>query len=162
MAYSRLGYSPITSLCSDDFSMKTKIMNFLQQSNAYGFYFSGHGSRDTIAIQYPRGTCIWNLQRTTIASYGGNWKFVFLDACNTGTTTWASAFNITNNTPNRAYMGWSDTIIDKNATAFAQVFFQLLGSTPIYNEAKWARNELSNLTLPFYFCGDRDYVGKVN
>ena len=101
------------------------------------------------------------LQRTTIAGYNGNWKFVFLDACNTGTSTWASAFNITDNSSNRAYIGWSDTIDDENATQYARKLFPALGDSRIYNEAIWARNELSNLVLPLYFCGDRYYVGNV-
>ena len=49
----------------------------------------------------------------------------------------------------------------ENATQYARKLFPALGDSRIYNEAIWARNELSNLVLPLYFCGDRYYVGNV-
>lgn len=99
---------------------------------------------------------VWSLSKSTVAGYGGNWDFVFLHCCSAGTATWASAFNINNNSTNKAFMGFSDIIYGTDSARYARVFWPQVGNSRLYNGAIYAQNQVY---LPLYFTGDRYYWG---
>jgi hypothetical protein len=146
-----LGYS-VTGNYTNDYQLKEDIMSFLQRSDAYAFYFTGHGSTSSIGNQGVS----WSLSRSTIASYGGNWDFVFLLACSTGTNTWANSFNIYSSSSNKAYIGFTGSIVSSDAGRYARNFWPQVGNSRLYNGAVYAQNQVY---LPLYFCGDKYYWG---
>ncbi|MGI6361338.1 MAG: hypothetical protein ACOX05_03405 [Bacillota bacterium] len=157
-----LGYLPVFKECSDAYSMKAKIISFLKRADAYGFYFHGHGSAGDIGIKnYSNNEFVFTLQRTTIDGYNGSWRFVFLNCCSAGTTAWANAFNITNNSSNRVFMGWTRITYASNNAQFARIFFAGVDGSRLYNCAVWAKNQLPTLDLPLKFIGDQNYWGWV-
>ncbi len=160
-AFKRLGYSA-TGTTSKEYSLKNTIMSFLKKSDAYGFMFYGHGDNDVICAKDTKDDIVWSLNRTTIDGYNGNWKFVFLSACETGTPAWASAFNITSNSQDRFFMGFYNTVKVTNMRQYNREFWpQVNGSRYLYTAAVNTRNSLSTLDLPLYCLGDKTYNGKV-
>lgn len=162
---SKLGYNIAHKVISDDYSTKTKIMNFLQSSNAKAFYFTGHGHPNKISS----GNGTWSLNRTTIDGYNCNPKFVFLSCCEAGTASWAKAFNITNSSKGKGFVGFMNKIDTKVDTEFNEHFWSQIAVTQpatgqygtIYNATIYAKNATGADIAQGYFSGDKTYNGKA-
>ncbi|MGI6361049.1 MAG: hypothetical protein ACOX05_01920 [Bacillota bacterium] len=158
-----MGYNPTTKMADNTYNLKTAIINHLTHNSAYAFHFSGHGSANNIgampdALPYPDSkTPIWTLQRTSIAGYNGNWKFVYLDCCSGGTANWTHAFNITNNSTNRAFIGYGGKITSDIANAMNNEIYYNMGRRSIHQAVVRAQTVVG--TNLGWFCGDRDYWG---
>lgn len=155
-----LGYSNNTKLV-EYATLGESIKNFWKDDNSYAFYVTCHGNYDVIGDDKGEDE-LWALYPRDVS---GNWKFVFLDACKTALNdTWTTAFNITNSSSNRAFLGWTDTVKDSNSHLFSQQFWSKLdGKKTIYNAAVEAANAVPGTgTTPIKFYGDKSYTGKVN
>jgi hypothetical protein len=160
----------VTQNASNSTALKGQIENFLyNEPTAYAFYFAGHGGYysgigDAIRAKQDASTpyyYIWTIKRTDIDANTGNWKFVFLDSCSTGTAAWTHAFNITNSSSKRVFLSWSNTIYSNYADAFNNQFLYLAGryDRSLHKAAVDARADLGGTVsqLPIYFCGDQTY-----
>lgn len=88
----------------------------------------------------------------------GTYKFVFLDACNTASTQWKNAFNISNSSTNKAFLGWTDTVTTTASYNFCVDFWSYISSSYTVYEA--AQDAADNGTgRPIEFTGDTDYNG---
>lgn len=122
------------------------------------FYACCHGSATQLMGSVP------NPPQSEICSYSsvpaGTYKFVFLDACETGSATyWSSAFGIYSGTSGKAFLGWAQEVPASNALAFCQSFWpRLNGSTSVRTAAIQAA-AAEGSGLPVWFMGDQNYNG---
>lgn len=164
-----MGYTPLFYRCSSSYSTKTDIMNYLQRNDARAFYWSGHGSKTTIAACFKEkqedGTyenvLSWSLKRATVESYNPNCNFVFLACCSAGTLNWANAFNIDAGSSNKVFMGFYNTVASGKDKKFNDIFWQEVGKSRLYNCAMYGKAYITDYTLPLYFLGDVQYWGGV-
>ena len=151
----RLGYSTSSTWKSDK-SLISDIKDYLKNnSRAYAFYFTGHGSNSALGFKYNG--------RIYPSDVTGNWHFVFLDACSTAAdATWANAFKI-NGYSNRAFLGWSKSIRWAPGHEFAEKFWpRVNGKVSIRQAAVDAAADVPGEgTTPIKFYGDRSYTGKA-
>lgn len=156
-----LGYN-VTIFNSDTSTLRTKVLDFIDNTDSYGLYIRAHGS--SIATD-PYLATIKGATQTTIVKSSeiiGNWHFVFLDACYTGRSLWAEKFKITNTKANVAYLGWDGTVLTGNSALFADEFWPLVNTMSIRNAAVAAAAEVPGSgTTPIKFFGDTTYYGKV-
>lgn len=154
-AMRRLGYSTSSTWKSDK-SLISDIKDYLKNnSRAYAFYFTGHGSNSALGFKYNG--------RIYPSDVTGNWHFVFLDACSTAAdATWANAFKI-NGYSNRAFLGWSKSIRWAPGHEFAEKFWpRVNGKVSIRQAAVDAAADVPGEgTTPIKFYGDRSYTGKA-
>jgi len=117
-----LGYlSSITYLPSSSSSRQT-MLDYIGGYNSWGFTFSGHGSPTEIGTYY-------NTVRIYPYDITGIWSFVVLDACNTGTNTWANSFGIYDyNNYGRSFIGWSESVTPVKANTFSWYFRSAMAS----------------------------------
>lgn len=159
--YKKLGYTTSSQNSDNGTTLSSTISSFKSGSTAYGLYIRAHGNsamtRLTVEVD---GVFTPILYRTSVS---GNWHFVFLDACYTGTdSTWASSFNISSSYASRAYLGWSGTVLTGNSYKFAVQFWPLVGTMSIRNAAVAAAAEVEGSgTTPIRFYGDTSYYGKA-
>lgn len=159
--YQKLGYTTSTQNSDNGTTLSSTISTFMSGSTAYGLYIRAHGNsamtRLTIEVD---GTYTPILYRSNVS---GNWHFVFLDACYTGSdSTWATSFNISSSYASRAYLGWSGTVLTGNSYKFAVEFWPLVGTMSIRNAAVAAAAEVEGSgTTPIRFYGDTSYYGKA-
>lgn len=101
--FARLGYTTVDQDNPyEDATINEDVATFLDGDSSYGFYFCGHANSNVLAFKYNT-----ILRRTNVS---GNWRFVFLDGCETAVDTgWAEQFNIYGRS-GRAYLGWFDTV----------------------------------------------------
>ena len=99
------------------------------------------------------------LRRTNVS---GNWRFVFLDGCETAVDTgWAEQFNIYGRS-GRAYLGWFDTVQLVYTHQFQDYFWPRVGNKAIQALALDAANSVPGQgTTPIRFWGDTSYTGVV-
>ena len=99
------------------------------------------------------------LRRTNVS---GNWRFVFLDGCETAVDTgWAEPFNIYGRS-GRAYLGWFDTVQLVYTHQFQDYFWPRVGNKAIQALALDAANSVPGQgTTPIRFWGDTSYTGVV-
>lgn len=130
------------------------MATFLRGNSSYGFYFCGHANSNVLAYKYNT-----ILRRSDVS---GNWRFVFLDGCETAVDTgWAKQFNIYGYS-GRAYLGWSDTVLLVNTHQFQEYFWPRVGTKAIQALAVDAANSVPGSgTTPIRFWGDASYNGRV-
>lgn len=134
-------------------TLSTYISSFMSISNAYGFYFTGHGTTTNIGNYY-----------TPVLDYQdvyGNWHFVYLDACYTAANTnWANAFHVYGYS-NRAFLGWSSFVSAAYSFAFNYEFWPYMnGYNPVQSSAVAAAADVPGVgTTPIRFYGDTSYTG---
>lgn len=158
-----LGYSPSYYKTLDTPSLKGYVQTHINRSDAYGFYFCGHGNSSTsdprISVEDKNDDFNAVLYSSEVV---GNWHFVFLDACHTGRTIWSNAFNISSSYSNRAYLGWDGTVNTAPAYQFAQEFWAIVGTMSIRDAAVYAANQVPGSgTTPIRFFGDATYDGSA-
>lgn len=153
-AMRRLGYNTSSSLKGNS-TLISSMRNYLQNdSKAYAFYFTGHGSPNVLGFK----TNGW-IRPSDVT---GNWHFVFLNACSTAADTgWADAFHI-NGYSRRAFLGWSKSVTYDNAYLFAAAFWpRLKANVSVRQAAVDAANDVEgDGTTPIRFYGDRSYDGR--
>lgn len=100
-----------------------------------------------------------SIRRTNVS---GNWRFVFLDGCETAVDTgWAEQFNIYGRS-GRAYLGWFDTVQLVYTHQFQDYFWPRVGNKAIQALALDAANSVPGQgTTPIRFWGDTSYTGVV-
>ena len=126
-------------------------------SNSYGFYIDCHGSSTKLSSDVT-------IRKSSQIT--GNWHFVFLDACNTASTTgWANAFKIRGYNK-RAFLGWRTTVNESDAYEFCDYFWHEMCSHShsthyVQDTAVWAANQVPGSgTTPIRFYGDTSYNGR--
>lgn len=91
-------------------------------------------------------------------SPAGTYKFVFLDACKTASTQWRDAFNISNSSSNKAFLGWTDSVGATAAYNFCVDFWSYISPTyTVYEAAQDAAD--NDVSKPIQFTGDTSYNG---
>lgn len=159
--FKKLGYNTLSAYYSSG-NMRTSILNFLKRSDAYGFYLACHGDKNQTVLSGNNNS--WEIHRSDIS---GNWRFVFLDACYSANGTgWASCFNISNSSKNRAFLGWYKEVNGKYSTQFTSFFFPEVinrdHSDNIRDAAVWAAYKVKGEgTTPIRFYGDKTYNGRI-
>lgn len=151
--FRKLGYNAVgQNNPYTDNTINTDMSSFISGDNSYGFYFCGHASPDVLAYKYHT-----ILRRENVS---GNWRFVFLDGCETAVDTgWATQFNIYGK-KGRAYLGWFDTVELVNTHKFQKYFWPRVGTKEIQALALDAANAVSGAgTTPIRFWGDSSYTG---
>ena len=96
-----------------------------------------------------------------IEDISGNWHFVYLDGCYTGSADdWADAFHI-DGYSNRAYLGWRGDVLMANTYRFNEIFFPMLnGAIAVRQAAVDAAAQVpGDGTTPIRFYGDTTYDG---
>lgn len=157
--YKKLGYTTSTQNSDNGTTLSSTISTFMSGSTAYGLYIRAHGNsamtRLTVKVDETYTPILYR------SNVSGNWHFVFLDACYTGSdSTWANTFNISSSYANRAYLGWSGTVLTGNSYKFAVEFWPLVGTMSIRNAAVAAAAEVEGSgTTPIRFYGDTSYYG---
>lgn len=153
--FERLGYNTVAQNNPyEDKTINEDVATFLDGASSYGFYFCGHASSDVLAYKYHT-----ILKREDVS---GNWRFVFLDGCETAIDTgWAEQFNIYGQS-GRAYLGWFDTVELANTHQFQEYFWPRVGNKAIQALALDAANSVPGQgTTPIRFWGDTSYTGVV-
>lgn len=153
--FKRLGYSAVAQRNPyKDSTINNDVATFLRGNSSYGFYFCGHANSNVLAYKYNT-----ILRRSDVS---GNWRFVFLDGCETAVDTgWAKQFNIYGYS-GRAYLGWSDTVLLVNTHQFQEYFWPRVGTKAIQALAVDAANSVPGSgTTPIRFWGDASYNGRV-
>ena len=175
--FSALGYNTLVSTVAyPGANLKTGIMNYLNRSDAYGFYLACHGSPtvglsmtpilfDQVNGSYTASDIYWQITPDEIP---GNWKFVYLDSCYSAQdATWANAFNIYSSSSNRAFLGWYASVDGMASQDFSYVIFpEIINQTHsnnIRDAAVWAASQVEGGPgyTPIRFYGDRTYNGRV-
>lgn len=122
------------------------------------FYACCHGSATQLMGSVP------NPPQSEICNYysvpSGTYKFVFLDACETGSATyWSSAFGIYSGTRGKAFLGWAREVPAGNALAFCQSFWPRLNGNTSVRTAAIQAAAAEGSGLPVWFMGDQNYNG---
>ena len=91
----------------------------------------------------------------------GSYKFVFLDACNTGSEkTWANAFGITDGTSsNKAFLGWYQSVGANMAYDYCVSFWNSVSSNKAVRQVALEVAESQSGDQPIRFWGNRSYNG---
>lgn len=153
--FARLGYTTVDQDNPyEDATINEDVATFLDGDSSYGFYFCGHANSNVLAFKYNT-----ILRRTNVS---GNWRFVFLDGCETAVDTgWAEQFNIYGRS-GRAYLGWFDTVQLVYTHQFQDYFWPRVGNKAIQALALDAANSVPGQgTTPIRFWGDTSYTGVV-
>ncbi len=160
-----LGYD-VTTYISDTSTLETKVQDFIDNDDSYGFYVRAHGSSNSTDpyLATKKATSSTTTTQYDIfysSDISGNWHFVFLDACYTGRTIWAESFNITNSKSNVAYLGWNGKVYTSKSALFGDAFWPLVGTMSIRNAAVAAAEVPGSGTTPIRFYGDSSYDGSA-
>ena len=153
---SKLGYTPIKSKNSQNF--RTEVPNILK-SGVKAFYSCSHGSTDVISSKKDKDNKDRQFHRNNVPS--GNYKFIYLDACNTGKNSdWANAFGIYDGTTsNKAFLGWYESVGQKLSYDFSvQLWKKLDKNISVRNAALKAADAVPEY-CPIRFRGNRNYNG---
>lgn len=157
-----MGYIPTYLNKLDTVELKNNITYLLGRDNAYAFYFCGHGDSSTVdpslAIKDSNDDYHDVLLKSEVT---GNWHFVFLDACHTGRSIWAEAFNISSSHPKTAYLGWDGKVQASNTNSFCIKFWMHRVLMNVRDAAVKAAGEVPGVgTTPIKFFGDTSYNGE--
>ena len=146
-----MGYYTTTTSVTKKFA--TAIPNLLNSA----FYCTGHGMADCLV-----GTdSLTDEDSVFYASSvpSGDYKFVFLDACNTASAQWKNAFGISNTSTNKAFLGWAQTVKADAALEFCEFFWNEISSTTSVRQAAINAASAQGDGLAIEFTGDRNYNG---
>lgn len=150
----KMRYVPITTR-SSIYNYKT-IVNSMLNSGIKAFYTSAHGSPTGLGTNENGGSYI---SPSEVPS--GNFKFVLLNACETGVDTqWSDAFGIYNGTSeDKAFLGWYQSV---NTYLSYNYCWQFWNQTATYKTVRDAALDAAN-RLPEYcpirFRGNWNYNG---
>lgn len=145
-----MGYTTTTKKLSSQFGLD--VPSLLKSA----FYSCSHGSATVISSR--KNESDENRRFYCADVPDGTYKFVFLDACNTASTQWKNAFNISNSSTNKAFLGWTDTVKTTASYNFCVDFWSYISSSYTVYEA--AQDAADNGTgRPIEFTGDTDYNG---
>lgn len=151
-----MGYTPIKSKNSQNF--RTEVPNILK-SGVKAFYSCSHGSTNVISSKKDADNKDRQFHRNNVPS--GNYKFIYLDACNTGKNSdWANAFGIYDGTTsNKAFLGWYESVGQKLSYDFSvQLWKKLDKNISVRNAALKAADAVPEY-CPIRFRGNRNYNG---
>lgn len=163
--FSSLGYTTTRQNSDVASTLKTSLSNFMLIDDAYGLYIRSHGDAEMTILATEKNDVFSIILNCSDVS--GNWHFVFLDACYTGTdSTWADAFNITSSHGNRGFLGWSGSVLTGNSYKFGNEFWPLVGTMTLRNAALAAADEVPNNddgtpSTPIRYYGDWSYNGEA-
>ena len=178
---SEFGYTVLPRVVSGG-NIRNDILAFLNRSDAYGFYVACHGylshgsetTREDIWFGHPvwdsagnRASMENSVWYITPEDISGNWKFVFIDACDCAKDqTFANAFNIYSYSSNRAFLGWYMSVAGEYSIWFSELFFPEVmnqtHSSSIRDAAVWAANQIPGAgSTPIRFYGDTTYDGRL-
>lgn len=148
---SNLGYGTVSSGYTQYLAGAPSYMKM-------AFYACCHGSATQLMGSVP------SPPQSEICSYlsvpAGTYKFVFLDACETGSATyWSSAFGIYSGTSGKAFLGWAKEVPAGNALAFCQSFWPRLNGNTSVRTAAIQAAAAEGSGLPVWFMGDQNYNG---
>ena len=147
-----MGY--ITTSSSLTYKLKTSVPSLLKNS----FYACAHGNSSVISSRYDLTDPDRVFYASSVPS-SSSYRFVFLDACGTASSTWKNAFGISNSSSYKAFMGWSSTVGATAAYEFCQYFWNDVSYiTPVRTAAINAIT-LQGDNLPMSFTGDNSYNG---
>ena len=145
-----MGYTTTTKKLSSQFGLD--VPSLLKSA----FYSCSHGSATVISSRKDVSDENRRFHYDDVPD--GTYKFVFLDACNTASTQWKNAFNISNSSTNKAFLGWTDTVTTTASYNFCVDFWSYISSSYTVYEA--AQDAADNGTgRPIEFTGDTDYNG---
>lgn len=161
----KLGYSTSsTQVASNSTGGKTAFLNFLKGYDNYALTFSGHGSSSTLANDGGSFRVTASEVSSVVHNNSAVWKFVFLDACETmANETWANAFNISNSSSERIFLGWYDTVEVSVSYKFVKELNNQVGKSLGKNfyEILWDAIRATEQYNPISFRGDKYWLGRV-
>lgn len=151
----KMGYSPTTTANNQNFA--TKVPELL--NGAKGFYSCSHGNASVISSQKDMNNPDRIFSSSNVPS--GSYKFVFLDACNTGSEkTWSNAFGITDGTSsNKAFLGWYQSVGANMAYDYCVSFWNSVSSNKAVRQVALEVAESQAGEQPIRFWGNRSYNG---
>lgn len=149
---SKMGYTITGTAIGENVNFRRKARAMLPTR---AFYVNGHANSSEI------GSLAGKSFLTTSDIPNGNYQFVFLDGCNTGSTsTWASAFGIYNGAyGKRAFLGWFEPV---NGYMTHDYMKQFWICTSLYKPVRQAALEAADLIpqyCPIRFYGNKTYCG---
>lgn len=145
-----MGYTNTPKVMSDEFGID--VPPILKSA----FYCCCHGNATCIGSNKTPNNSdrYFHCSSVPLATY----KFVFLDACNTASSNWKTAFNISNSSTNKAFLGWTSTVAGYACYDFCIDFWSYVSSTyTIYEAAADAADV--DFDKPIQFTGDTSYNG---
>ncbi|HKL98843.1 MAG TPA: hypothetical protein VJZ06_02905 [Mobilitalea sp.] len=149
-ALESMGYTTTTKTLSSQFG--TDVPPLLKSA----FYSCSHGNATMISSRKDLDDENRAFYSSDVPS--GTYKFVFLDACNTASSQWKTAFNISSSSSNKAFLGWTSTVTTTASYDFCVDFWSYISSTyTIYEAAQDAAD--NDADKPIQFTGDSDYDG---
>lgn len=161
----KLGYSTSsTKVTSNSSGGKTAFLNFLRGYDNYALTFSGHGSSSSLANDGGSFRVTASEVSSVVHSSSAVWKFVFLDACETmANETWANAFNISNSSSKRIFLGWYDTVKVTVSHDFVKELNNQVGRNLGKNfyGILWDAIRATSHYNPISFRGDKYWSGRV-
>ncbi|MBQ3913711.1 MAG: hypothetical protein II694_12120, partial [Lachnospiraceae bacterium] len=146
-----LGYSDVIEMNSYYLVGATTYMK-------EAFYACCHGT-STVLSSIAGNNIPTQYQCSYTSVPTGTHKFVFLDACNTASTNWSTAFGITSGSIGKAFIGWAQSVPAGNTLDFCTYFWPLLNG---YNSVWVAAIQacaLEGSGLSLWFIGDQTYNG---
>jgi hypothetical protein len=149
-AFVSMGYSNAALVMSTQFD--ADVPDILKTA----FYCCCHGGYNSIGSNTKTNNAYHYYYASSVPS--ALYRFVFLDACNTASSDWKTAFNISNSSTNKAFLGWTSTVTTSDSFNFCLDFWAYVFSTyTIYEAASDAADV--DIDKPIQFTGDTSYNG---
>lgn len=155
------------NVSTQDSTSKSQILSWTNSGGSsyndynYAFYISTHGPNDVDAANGVTFFVDSYGTQITPGEIGGNWHFVYIDACNSKRNNrFPDSLNISGRSQ-RAYLGWATTVGISEANQFNNQFWEVyVTNYPIQQAAVKAAADIPGAgTTPIRFSGDSSWYG---